>query len=367
MTRQKSLLPPLLILAFTAFSQPLPQGARKITAVEGITEYALPNGFRVLLFPDSSKPNVTVNMTYLVGSSLEGYGETGMAHLLEHMLFLQTKTRKDVKQELKDHGAEMNGSASWDSTNYFETLNATDENLKFALELEAERMVNSKIEKALLDKEMTVVRNEFEMRENSPEGMLIQRALETAYTWHNYGKLPIGNRSDIENVPIHKLAAFYQKYYNPDNALLPIAGKFDEAKTLAHVAALFDPIPRPTRTLEQTYTVEPTHDAERSITLRRVGDSQGLMVVYHVPAGSHPDDAALNALAGVLGDSPSGRLYKALVDNKKAVGASMGVEDLHDPSVMMASVKLKTDQSLDEARQILLKIVEGLPAEPPTN
>ncbi len=366
MTRQKSLLPLLLILAFTAFSQTLPQGVRKITAVEGITEYALPNGFRVLLFPDSSKPNVTVNMTYLVGSRLEGYGETGMAHLLEHMLFLQTKTRKDVKQELKDHGAEMNGSTSWDRTNYFETLNATDENRKFALELEADRMVNSKIEKALLDKEMTVVRNEFEMRENSPEGMLMQRALETAYTWHNYGKLPIGNRSDIENVPIHKLAAFYQKYYQPDNALLTIAGKFDEAKTLAQVAALFGVIPRPTRTLEQTYTVEPTQDGERSITLRRVGDSQGLMVVYHVPAGSHPDDAALNVLAGVLGDSPSGRLYKALVDNKKAVGASMGVEDLHDPSVMMASVKLKTDQSLDEARQILLKIVEGLPAEPPT-
>ena len=225
MTRNKALLPLLLIFAFTALSQTLPEGVSKITAVEGITEYALPNGLHVLLFPDSSKPNVTVNMTYMVGSRLEGYGETGMAHLLEHMLFLQTKTRKDIKQELKDHGAEMNGSTSWDRTNYFETLNATGENLEFALELEADRMVNSKIEKPLLDTEMTVVRNEFEMRENSPEGMLMQRALETAYTWHNYGKLPIGNRSDIENVPIHKLAAFYQKYYQPDNALLTIAGR----------------------------------------------------------------------------------------------------------------------------------------------
>jgi zinc protease len=366
MTRQKCLLPLLLILTFTAFSQTLPQGVRKVTAVEGITEYALPNGLHVLLFPDASKPNVTVNMTYMVGSRQEGYGETGMAHLLEHMLFLQTKTRKDVKQELKDHGAEMNGSTSWDRTNFFETLNATDENLKFALELEADRMVNSKIEKPLLDKEMTVVRNEFEMRENSPDGMLMQRALEAAYTWHNYGKLPIGNRSDIENVPIQKLAAFYQKYYQPDDALLTIAGKFDEAQTLAQVAKLFSPIPKPTRTLEQTYTVEPTQDGERSITLRRVGDSQGLMLVYHVSAGSHPDDAALNVLGGVLGDSPSGRLYKALVDNKKAVGASMEVNDLHDAGFMMASVRLKTDQSLDDARQILLKVVEGVANEPPT-
>src|SRR5450631_3858926 len=162
MIRNKGFIPVALLLAFSAFAQPPAAGVKKVTAVEGITEYALPNGLHVLLFPDSSKPNVTVNMTYMVGSRHEGYGETGMAHLLEHMLFLQTKTRKDVKQELKDHGAEMNGSTSWDRTNYFETLNASDENLKFALELEADRMVNSKIEKPLLDTEMTVVRNEFE-------------------------------------------------------------------------------------------------------------------------------------------------------------------------------------------------------------
>jgi len=366
MTRNQRFLPLLLIFAFTAFSQTLPEGVRKITAVEGITEYALPNGLHVLLFPDSSKPNVTVNMTYMVGSRQEGYGETGMAHLLEHMLFLQTKTRKDVKQELKDHGAEMNGSTSWDRTNYFETLNATDENLKFALELEADRMVNSKIEKQLLDTEMTVVRNEFEMRENSPQGMLMQRALETAYAWHNYGKLPIGNRSDIENVPIERLAAFYRKYYQPDDALLTIAGKFDDGKTLSQVAALFGGIPRPTRTLEKSYTVEPTQDGERSITLRRVGDTQGVMVVYHTPAGSHPDDPPLNVLSSILGETPSGRLYKALVDNKKAVGASMGVEDLHDPGFIIVSATLKLDQSLDEARQILLKTVEGVTAEPPS-
>src|SRR5213082_850694 len=105
----------LALIAFTAFSQQLPQGVQKLTSVEGITEYALPNGMHVLLFPDESKPNVTVNMTYMVGSRHEGYGETGMAHLLEHMLFLKTKTRNDVKQEIKDHGAtDMNGSTSWD-------------------------------------------------------------------------------------------------------------------------------------------------------------------------------------------------------------------------------------------------------------
>jgi zinc protease len=368
MTRNKSFSAVIAIFAltFAALAQSLPQGVTKVTSVEGITEYALPNGIHVLLFPDASKPNVTVNMTYLVGSRHEGYGETGMAHLLEHLMFKETTTRKDIKQELKDHGAEMNGSTSWDRTNYFETMTASDENLKFALELEADRMINTKIEKPILDTEMTVVRNEFEMGENSPDRMLMQRALEQAYTWHNYGKLSIGNRSDIENVPINKLAAFYHKYYQPDDAMLTIAGKFDPEKTLAQVAALFGKIPKPVRTLEPTYTVEPTQDGERAITLRRVGDTQGLMVVYHGPAGSHPDDAPLNVLAGVLGESPSGRLYKALVDNKKAVGASMGMEDLHDPGFLIASVTLRQDQSLDDARQILLKTIENVAAEPPT-
>jgi zinc protease len=361
-----SLVTAVFALTVAALAQSLPQGVTQVTSVEGITEYALPNGLHVLLFPDASKPNVTVNMTYMVGSRHEGYGETGMAHLLEHLLFKETKTRKDIKQELKDHGAEMNGSTSWDRTNYFETMTATDENLKFSLELEADRMVNSKIEKPILDTEMTVVRNEFEMGENSPDRMLMQRALEQAYTWHNYGKLPIGNRSDIENVPINRLAAFYQKYYEPDNALLTVAGKFDPQKTLAMISTLFNKIPKPTRVLEQTYTVEPTQDGERSITLRRVGDTQGIMMVYHAPAGSHPDDAAVNVLANILGERPSGRLYKALVDNKKAVGASMGVEDLHDPGFIVASASLRQDQSLDDAKQIMVKIIEGVASEPPS-
>src|ERR1700690_2022846 len=108
-----------LILAAAAFSQTLPPGVQKVTSVEGITEYAFPNGLHALLFPDSSKPKVTVNITYLVGSRYEGYGETGMAHLLEHLMFLQTRTRTNVKKELTDHGADMNGETSFDRTNYF--------------------------------------------------------------------------------------------------------------------------------------------------------------------------------------------------------------------------------------------------------
>ncbi len=356
----------LALVALTAFSQQLPQGVRKVTSVEGITEYILPNGLRVLLFPDDSKPKVTVNMTYLVGSRHEGYGETGMAHLLEHMLFKETKTGRDVKKELSDHGADFNGTTSYDRTNYYETVQATAENLNWALGLEVERMTGMKMEKAVLDTEMTVVRNEFEMGENDPARILEQRVLEAAYTFHAYGRSTIGSRSDIEHVPMERLAAFYQKYYEPDNAILTVAGKFDEPKTLALIAGIFAKVPRPTRELDRTYTEEPTQDGERTVTLRRSGDHQEIIAVYHGPSGAHPDAAALNVMAAVLGASPSGRLYKALVDNKKAVAAGMDFEEMHDPGFIEAVVRLRQDQSLDDARQILLKTVENLAAEPPT-
>src|SRR5580704_1002775 len=342
------------------------QAQQKVTSVEGITEYAFPNGLRVLLFPDTSSPKLTVNVTYLVGSRHEGYGETGMAHLMEHILFLRTKSGKDVKKELTDHGASWNGSTWYDRTNYYETVPASDENLVWAINLEAERMTNMRVEKELLDTEMTVVRNEFEMGENSPGRMLFQRTLEAAYTFHNYGKSTIGSRSDIENVPIDHLDAFYHKYYQPDNAVLTIAGNFASARALDLVAKSLGAIPRPARKLDKTYTVEPTQDGEREVTLRRVGDNQIVMVVYHTPAATHPDSAALEVLSTILGDTPSGRLHKALVENNKAVGVGMDDFELHDPGFLMATIRLKEDQSLEEARAITLKTIAGVVAEPPS-
>jgi zinc protease len=344
----------------------LPKGVTRITSVEGITEYALENGLRVLLFPDPSQQNITVNITYLVGSRHEGYGETGMAHLLEHLVFKGTPKHPNIPQELTEHGANPNGSTWTDRTNYYETFAATDENLKWALDLEADRMTNSFIAQKDLDSEMTVVRNQFEMRENEPTSIMEERIVSTAFLWHNYGKSTIGARSDIEKVPIQNLQAFYRKYYQPDNAVLLVAGKIDEAKTLAMVHQYFSPIPRPSRQLQATHTEEPTQDGERSVTLRRVGDVQAVAAAYHVPAGSHPDFAAVQVLTYVLGNTPSGRLHKSLVETKKASGIIGQSYQFRDPSLAMFGAMVRQEASLDEARDILLKTVEGITASPPT-
>ncbi|MBO0725067.1 MAG: insulinase family protein, partial [Blastocatellia bacterium] len=300
------------------------QNPERITSVEGITEYRLPNGLRVLLFPDPTKQTITVNMTYQVGSRQENYGETGMAHLLEHMVFKGAPKHQNIPQELTEHGARPNGSTTSDRTNYFETFAATEDNLRWALDLESDRMVNSFIAKKDLDSEFSVVRNEYESGENSPINVMVKRMMEASFAWHNYGKSTIGERSDIENVNIERLQAFYKLYYQPDNAVLMIAGKFDEAKTLDLVKQYFGPIPKPARELPKLYTSEPPQDGERAVTVRRVGDIQSVGLAYHIPAGPHPDFAAIQTLGVILADTPSGRLHKALVETKKAVFVGSG-------------------------------------------
>lgn len=347
-------------------AQPLPKGMEKVTSVEGITEYKLANGLHVLVFPDPSKSTITVNMTYLVGSRQEGSGERGMAHLLEHMVFKGSTKHTNIPEELTVHGSRPNGSTSYDRTNYFETFQATDENLKWALDLESDRMVNSFIRKADLDKEMTVVRNEFEMGENNPIGVLFERALSAAYIWHPYGRSVVGNRADIENVPIDKLQAFYKKYYQPDDAILTVSGKIEEAKLLPLINEYFGPIPAPARKLETTYTIEPTQDGERQVTLRRVGDIQAVLAVYHIPSGSDPDFPAIDVLLTLLSDNPSGRLHKALVDNKKA-SRVMGFDmQLNEPGTAILGAILGKKDSVDEARKILLDTIDGVAKEPPS-
>ncbi len=347
-----------MVLVLVALAGSAQGAVNKVQTIEGITEYRLDNGLMVLLYPDVSKPTVTVNLTVLVGSRHEGYGETGMAHLLEHMVFKGTPEHLKIPAALQERGARFNGSTWVDRTNYFETLPATEDNLNFALDLEADRLVNSYIKQEDLFSEMTVVRNEFERGENSPAILLNQRLMAAAYDWHNYGKSTIGNRSDIERVPIKSLQAFYKKFYQPDNCLLVIAGKFDEAKAMQWVEKYFGKLPKPTRKLDKTYTEEPPQDGERSVTLRRVGELGMVAAAYHVPAGGHPDIAALDVLASVLSTPPSGRLYKALVETKKATDVSASASNWHDPGVFEVDAEVRKGDSLDAARDILLDVTE---------
>ncbi len=353
----------LAMVTSTSFAK-LPKGVEKVTSVEGITEYRLDNGLQVLIFPDKTQETITVNIVYHVGSKHENYGETGMAHLLEHLVFKGTPRHKDIPKELTDHGAEPNGTTWFDRTNYFETFSATEENLNWALDLEADRMINSFIAKKDLDSEMTVVRNELENGENSPFRVLFQRLLATGFDWHNYGKSTIGARSDLENVDIANLQAFYRKYYQPDNATLIVAGKVDEANLIKKIDKYFGDIKKPTRVIPELYTEEPIQDGERKVVVRRTGDVQMVGAMYKTPAGADEDYAAVQVLTQIMGDSETGRLHKDIVKNKLAASTFGFAFQLAEPGAMLFMAQVAKDKDLVPTEKAFLNTLENTLEKP---
>lgn len=341
----------------------------QVTSIEGITEYKLPNGLQLLLFPDESQSIVTVNMTVFVGSRHEGYGEAGMAHLLEHMLFKGTPKNEDIPADLKQRGANFNGTTWLDRTNYYETLPASDatqasENLEYAIAMEADRLIHSKILDEDLQSEMSVVRNEFERGENSPSRILMQRVQSAAFEWHNYGRATIGNLSDIEGMPAARLRQFYRTFYRPDNVMVVIAGRFEAEEALRYAGKHFGRIEKPAEPLDLLYTTEPAQDGERTVVLRRVGNTQLIQAAYHVPSGANREYAAMEMLASVMGTEPSGRLYAQLIETELASGMFAFPLALHDPGVMMFGAQVPTSGSIELAKDALLATVEGVAANP---
>ena len=342
----------------------LPKNITKVQTVEGVTEYRFANGLKVLLAPDLADDKVSVNLTYMVGSRHEGYGESGMAHLLEHLIFKGSPTTVDPKLEFRNRGFTFNGTTTADRTNYYATFVSSQASLDWYIGWQADAMVNSFIAKKDLDSEMTVVRNEFEIAENNPFQALGQKMAHAAYDWHAYGRPTIGAKSDIENVDILKLQSFYKRYYRPDNAVLIVAGKFDVTQTLAAIQKSLGQVKKPDMPIAQTYTQEPVQDGERSVIVRRPAQTQVIIASYHVPGALHPDTLPLNVLAAALGDVPSGRLHKALVESKLTLGAFAGSGAQREAGTISFATALAPTEDATKTKKILLDIIENLAKEP---
>ena len=335
---------------------------RPIHQVEGVESYRLPNGLEVLLYPSTTKASVTVNLTVRVGSRHEGYGETGMAHLLEHMVFKGSPRFPNGLSEFATRGFRVNGTTSWDRTNYYASFAQSEDNTAWMIRWLGDILVHAYVRKSDLDSEMTVVRNEFERGENNPAGVLFQQVFATAYTWHNYGKSIIGTRSDIENVSIERLQAFYRHHYQPDNATLVVAGAFDRGKVLGWIEEAFGPIPAPARRLEPTYTVEPVQEGPREARLRRVGDAPVVILAYHGPSALHPDYPALSLASQMIG-GPNNRIDERIVRKGIAASGWSWARSAPEPANVLFSLQLKSDQSTAAAAQALTALVETAGSE----
>lgn len=342
----------------------LPEGVTAGPAVEGTQQYTLKNGLTVLLSPDASKASVTVNMTYLVGSRHENYGQTGMAHLLEHMLFRGTPSMPNALAEFSKRGLRANGSTSSDRTNYYATFASDPNLLEWYLRWQADVMVNATISRSDLDAEMTVVRNEMEAGENSPFESLMQKMQSAAYQWHSYGNDTIGARSDVENVDIEQLRAFYRLYYQPDNAVLIVSGRFNPQETLDFIADAFLEIPRPERSLPPEYTIEPVQEGAQEVILRREGGTPLVIAQYHIPAAASPEFVAFDLGSMILADTPSGRLYKALVQQGLAAHTFGFARPMRHPGYALFGAQLENGMDVDKALDTLTETLEGLKGQP---
>lgn len=327
-------------------------------AINGVTEYRLKNGLTVLLGPDESKPTMTVNLTYKVGSRHEGPGEAGMAHLLEHMLFKGTEKIPDPKKELTRHGIEWNGTTWYDRTNYFGQFNASDSTRDLMLDWLSDTMTNVRISADKLKSERPIVINEMQASENRPATVLYHQLMNTAYGFHPYGRSVIGVESDLDEVSPASLQAFYRTYYRPDNAVLIITGKFDVEPTLAAVQKAFGGIARPDTPVPQPYTLDAAQNGEREVVLRRAGGVPLLLVGYHTPAGAERDTVALAVLAEMLTREPDGPLYQQLVKTGLAASVGASSTDLFDPGMLVMNATLADAGKQKAVWDVMRKVLE---------
>ena len=331
----------------------------------GVRETRLPNGLRVLTKEVRSAPVVSFGIWYQVGSRNEHNGITGISHLLEHMMFKGTQRYRlgEIARTLFLNGASFNANTFYDWTSYFETLAA--DRLELAIELEADRMFNSRIDKGDLDSEMTVVRSELEGGENDPDTLLRQAVTASAIQAHPYHWPVIGWRSDVEQMPREALREYYRAHYGPNNATVVIVGDFETTRALDLVTKHFgaiQPIPAP----PPVYTTEPEQRGERRIVVNQAGALPIVTLAYKVPAASHPDFYALDVLGTVLGEGRTGRLYQALVETELASSVDAGAPSLRDPFLFYVTATARPGVSAPKLEAAMLEEIERIKTAPIT-
>lgn len=332
-----------------------------------IQEYELiSNGLKILLNEDHSSPVVTVMVTYLVGSRNELEGKRGSAHLLEHMMFKGTERYQKQKGTaiaavLQRIGAHMNASTWTDGTNYYETLPSNE--LDLALDIEAERMRGSLFREEDLASEMHVVHSELEKIENSPFSMLDQALWGAAFTTHPYHFPVIGWRKDIEETSARDLKNFYDTYYWPNNAYLAVIGDYDPALILQKLADTFGKLPRSPESIPMVPKEEPEQLAPRHTEILREDRVESVIVAHKIPAFTHQDAPALDALALILTNGKNSRLYRALINSGLAVDMRSDASKSHDPGLFATQAIISPGVPHDEVSETIKQVYEKIGAD----
>jgi zinc protease len=325
----------------------------------GISSYRLNNGFKIILIPFSSASNTRVELLVKSGSKFEGYGETGMAHLLEHMLFKGAGNRKNIKDDLTKLGASYNGTTTVDRTNYFETVDPDPKKIDELIRIEADRFIRARFTAKDLSTEMTVVRNELENSEREPAQLVMSSLARNSFNWHGYARSTIGARSDIEATTFQALQNFHRKHYRPDNAVLIISGSFDKGRVLALASELFSVAKNPSLVKPANYTVDTPQSATNRSELYLAKATTLVASAWKLPGLKQRDVHALDLAAAAICDPDWGSLRKELVLEKKlALSASCSTSAESDYSRLIAFARAGQTANAEDISIALNKHIE---------
>jgi zinc protease len=330
-----------------------------------VTEKVLPNGLKVLLKEDRKAPVVTFQIWYKVGSRNECLGETGMSHMLEHMMFKGTKKYgpKTFSQTVQRNGGNDNAFTSRDYTAYFENFSA--DRISISLELESDRMQNLLIDPKEFLSEREVVKEERRMRyEDDPVNSMTEQMMAVAFSAHPYQWPVIGWMADINNITRDDLYRHYRTYYTPNNATIVVVGDFDTNNLFAQIERFFGSIPRGPE-VPKVGAVEPKHHGERRIVLKRQAELPAILAGYQVPTVKQPDSYALEVLQGVLSSGKSSRLYRSLVYEKQIALSVGGDYDnvSADPNIFTLYASVMPGKTADAVEKALYAEIDKLKTE----
>ncbi|MFT7133201.1 MAG: zinc protease [Cyclobacteriaceae bacterium] len=321
-------------------------------------KYELANGLTLVLHEDNSDPLVHVDVTYHVGSAREQVGKSGFAHFFEHMMFQGSDNVADDEhfKLVAEAGGTMNGSTSSDRTNYYQTVPSNQ--LEKMLWLEADRMgflLGAVTQEAFENQRETVKNERGQSYDNRPYGLLSERVGEALYpVGHPYSWSTIGYIEDLDRVDVNDLKQFFKRWYGPNNAVVTIGGKFDEAQVLAWVEKYFGGIPRgPEVAMPEKPLL--TLEADRYISMDDNVALPLLYMAFPTVYRFHPDEAPLDVLMYVLGVDETSLLYKNMVKNQIAVQAqaSHGCQELACSFTVLALPNPASGKTLADLEQII--------------
>ncbi len=283
------------------------------SAFPSITSYTLPNGLKVLLYPDAKKKEVTVNVVYKSGARHELPGEYGVAHLLEHLAFQNTQNFREIPKELERRGARFNANTNSDRTTYYETLPASLENLEYALAMEADRMINTLLSETAIQAEWAAVKKEWEQSSRSGFQPLLKEMLQLAYPHHAYGRDTFGLDESLGPIPSENLRSFYARRYAPHLAVLTVGGNYQFADAKGLIAKYFGPLPERRHEREAYAGNLRSQWSEKLVVIPKPGGPSYVGVVYRAMPGADPSYVAAQALVHCLTSDRQSLLQKKLL------------------------------------------------------